>query len=74
MGDLFTAPHLIFLFILFFMGPVISGLILVPPFWKIFERFGFAPALSFLMLIPLVNLILLYIVVFWERPALRQPT
>ncbi len=45
------------------------GVLLVPPFWKIFEREGFAPPLSLLMLIPVVNLVLLYVVAFSARPV-----
>lgn len=69
MGDLFTAPHLIFLALLFGGSPFMFGVLLVPPFWKIFEREGFAPALSLLMLIPVVNLVLLYVVAFSARPV-----
>jgi hypothetical protein len=40
--------------------------IFVIPFWKIFSKAGFAGALSLLMIVPLVNLIVLYIVAFSE--------
>ena len=40
--------------------------IFVIPFWKIFSKAGFAGALSLLMIIPLVNLIVLYVVAFSE--------
>ena len=46
---------------LFVMIPV-----LVVPYWKIFSKAGFSGALSLLMVIPLVNLIVLYIVAFSE--------
>jgi hypothetical protein len=36
------------------------------PYWKIFSKAGFAGALSLLMVVPLVNLIVLYIVAFSE--------
>lgn len=52
---------------------VVSGIVfllvipvLVIPYWKIFSKAGFAGALSLLMLVPLVNLIVLYIVAFSE--------
>jgi hypothetical protein len=50
----------------------------VAPYWVIFRKAGFSPWLSLLILIPLVNLVVLYIVAFsrWknEFPAnLRQP-
>ena len=38
--------------------------IVVIPYWQIFKKAGFAPALSLLVLIPLVNLIVLYVVAF----------
>jgi hypothetical protein len=48
--------------------PAIACLIVaVVPFWPIFRKAGFSGALSLLMLIPGVNLILLYIVAF-SRP------
>ena len=37
------------------------------PFWPIFRKAGFSGALSLLMVIPVVNLILLYVVGF-SRP------
>lgn len=40
--------------------------IIVIPFWKIFSKAGFAGALSLLMIVPLVNLIVLYVVAFSE--------
>jgi len=67
MGDLFQPFHLIFLFVL--------SLIIIPvyviPYWVIFRKAGFAPALSFLVGIPLVNLIVLYYIAFsdWKARA-----
>ena len=40
--------------------------IFVIPYWKIFSKAGFAGALSLLMLVPLVNLIVLYVIAFSE--------
>jgi hypothetical protein len=40
--------------------------IFVLPYWKIFSKAGFAGALSLLMIIPLVNLIVLYVIAFSE--------
>ena len=48
--------------------PLIALLvIIVIPFWPIFRKTGFPGALSLLMLVPVVNLILLYIVGFSRR-------
>jgi len=40
--------------------------IFVIPFWKIFSKAGFAGALSLLMIVPFINLIVLYVVAFSE--------
>jgi hypothetical protein len=41
-----------------------AALVAIPPFWVIFRRAGFEPILSILVIVPLVNLIVLYIVAF----------
>ncbi len=52
------------------------ALVLVPiiviPYWKMFSKAGFAGPVSLLMLIPLVNLVTLYVVAFSDWPALRR--
>ncbi len=67
MGDLFQPWHLIL--VLFFAS--FCGVLWVPPFWKIFQREGFHPALSLLMLVPVAGLVALYFVAF-GRPALAR--
>lgn len=62
MGELLQPIHLI---ILFFISPVFFG-IFIAPYWQIFRKAGFAPALSLLMIVPLVNLVLLYYIGFSE--------
>ena len=61
----FLAPLLINIgpFIILALGSVL----IVPPFWVLFRKVGFQPALSILMLFPAVNLILLYVVAFSRR-------
>lgn len=49
-------------FILF--AVVIGWAILVVPFWQIFKKAGLTPALSLLMILPLVNLVMLYVLAF----------
>lgn len=44
--------------------------VILPPFWKIFGKAGFSPWLALLVLVPLVNLIVLYVVAFSRWPAL----
>ncbi len=48
---------------------LIFAAIIVLPFWKIYEKAGFSKWLSLLMIVPLVNLALLYFVAFarWPR-------
>jgi hypothetical protein len=42
--------------------------LILPPFWTIFAKAGFSPWLSLLMLVPGVNLIVLYMVAFSRWP------
>lgn len=49
-------------FILF--GMVIVWAIVIVPFWQIFKKAGMTPALSLLMILPLVNLVMLYVLAF----------
>ena len=58
--DLFQPWHLMFLLIFL---PCVA-VIFFTPYWQIFKKAGFAPALSLLMWVPLVNLIVLYYVAF----------
>jgi hypothetical protein len=62
MGDLLQPWHLIVLAFLF--API--TVVVLPPFWVIFKKAGFQPILSVLMLVPLVNLVMLYFVAFSE--------
>ena len=50
---------------------VLLFIVAIIPFWQIFRKAGFPGALSLLMLIPGVNLILLYIVAF-SHPRASQ--
>lgn len=43
---------------------VVILLIVLPPYWVIFKKAGFSPWISLLMLVPLVNIIALYVVAF----------
>ncbi len=44
----------------------------VIPYWWIFRKAGFHPALSLLTLIPIVNIAVIYFLAFTEWPSLRQ--
>lgn len=43
---------------------IVVLLVVVVPFWQIFKKAGYSPLFSLLMLIPLVNLFMLYILAF----------
>lgn len=47
-----------------FFAVIAALLLTVPPYWVIFKKAGFQPILAIIMLLPLVNLIVLYIVAF----------
>jgi hypothetical protein len=49
---------------------IITGVLLVVPFWKICKKAGFPGPLSLLVLIPLANLAFLYFLAFstWPGP------
>ena len=50
---------------------LIVGLIIVLPFWKIFAKAGFSGVLAVLMIIPIVNLFMIFYLAFAEWPALK---
>jgi len=51
---------------------LVIALVILVPYWKIFKKAGFAPALSLLMFVPLVNIIMLFFLAFAEWPALKK--
>jgi len=53
---------------------LILAVIVTVPFWAIFKKAGFSPALSILMLVPMVNLITLYLVAFskWKTSPAQK--
>ena len=66
MEGLFQPIHLLVFITLFFVS------VLVIPYWKIFEKAGFPPALSLLMLVPMVNIAVPFFLAFAEWPALKK--
>ncbi len=42
------------------------------PFWRIFRKAGFPPALSLLILLPLVDVAMMYYIAFAEWPSLKK--
>lgn len=62
-------------FDMYTLGPVhmlIFGLILVIPFWQLFSKAGYSGWWSLLVLVPIVNLLTLYVFAFSSWPALKQ--
>ncbi len=59
MGELIAPIHLLIILVMFVMLAVS-----IVPYWKIFERAGFSGPLSLLMIVPIANLIVLYVVAF----------
>lgn len=61
------------------MPGVVELLIIIPilsfvlvPFWMIFKKAGFPPWLSLGLIIPLVNLVLIFYLAFADWPALER--
>ena len=67
----FNPAHLMVLLVV----AVFYGAIIVVPFWFIFKKAGFSPFMSLLMIIPFVNLIMLYVLAFsaWRPCRLSPP-
>jgi hypothetical protein len=56
----------ILLFVFIFLAAIVAiGII---PYWKIYQRTGQSGAMSLLQLIPLVNIIMLYVLAFGAWP------
>lgn len=53
------------LFIMPFFILAMWAIVLIP-FWMIYKKAGFSPWLSLLMIVPLANIIMLYVVAFSE--------
>lgn len=45
--------------------------VIIFPHWKIFQRAGYSGAMSLLLIVPLVNIIVMFWFAFTEWPALR---
>jgi hypothetical protein len=55
----------------FVLWILIVGLIIVLPFWKIFTKAGFPGPLAILVIIPFVNIFMIFFLAFAEWPALK---
>jgi hypothetical protein len=51
---------------------LIGGIIIILPLWKVFSKAGYPGALSLGMILPVVNIILLYFLGFSDWPVLKE--
>ncbi|SDM51474.1 hypothetical protein SAMN05428957_10713 [Oryzisolibacter propanilivorax] len=51
---------------------LLEAVVIVLPFWKIFGKAGFSGWLGLLMIVPMVNLIALYVLAFSDWPIARR--
>ncbi|MCO5118643.1 MAG: hypothetical protein M9951_03295 [Burkholderiaceae bacterium] len=51
---------------------LLGAVLIVLPFWKIFAKAGFSGWLSLLMIVPMVNLIALYVLAFSDWSGSRR--
>jgi hypothetical protein len=61
-----------FIFLIVMLIVLVSIAVTIIPYWKIFTKAGFSPWLSLLVLVPIANIVILYVVAFSEwniRPA-----
>lgn len=67
LGLMFAGLGLVFVFI-----SLLTTLIFIIPMWKIYTKTGQSGALSLLWLVPIVNLIMLYVLAFGNWPVLQE--
>ena len=56
-------------------GPIhmlVLGLVLIVPFWQLFSKAGYSGWWSLLMIVPILNLITLYVLAFSSWPSLKR--
>jgi hypothetical protein len=51
---------------------LVGGIIIVLPLWKVFSKAGYPGALSLGMILPVVNIVLLYFLGFSDWPILKE--
>jgi len=64
MHDCMSAGHLVWM--------LVVAVLVVVPFWRICRKAGFPGALSLLILVPLVNLVFLYVLAFSGWPSQQR--
>jgi hypothetical protein len=56
-------------------GPLmmlVCAALIIVPFWFIFRKAGYSQWLGLLMVVPIVNLVMLYFLAFSDWPRLRE--
>ena len=56
------------------IGPLhllVLAAVIIVPFWQLFSKAGYSGWFSVLMVLPLINLIALYVLAFSDWPSLR---
>ena len=51
---------------------LVGGIIIILPLWKVFSKAGYPGALSLGMMLPVVNIVLLYFLGFSDWPVLKE--
>ncbi|MCT7375803.1 hypothetical protein [Chelativorans salis] len=51
------------------LGFLVYAAIIIVPFWQIFPRAGWHPAVSLLMVVPLLNILILWALAFKRWPG-----
>jgi hypothetical protein len=64
-------PELMILLIVVVTGVCMAAVMIIP-YWKIYTKTGQPGAMALLQLIPLVNIIMLYVLAFSEWPLERE--
>ena len=59
-------------FLILTVAVLFSVVFLLIPYWRIFGKAGFSPALSLIMLVPVANIVMIYYLAFADWPSLRQ--
>jgi hypothetical protein len=57
------------MFLIFGMFGIVGGVLTVVPLWQICKKAGFPPALALLGLVPIANIVLMFVLAFAEWPA-----
>jgi hypothetical protein len=61
----FAWPELLFL--------LVGAIVIVIPLWRVFSKAGYPGVLALGMILPLVNILLLYFLGFSDWPVLKEP-